>query len=153
MPQVPFRLLSSQFQELSVPYNIREQELGHPRLAGPEKLTRSPNFKILFRNLESILGLAQDVDTLVCLLRAQIFGHQNAESRVLTTPDSSSELMELRETESLGMLDHHEGSAGNIDTHFDYSCRDKHLNFTRPELAHEPAFFLHIEPTVHQHHG
>jgi hypothetical protein len=75
VPQVPFRLPSSQLQELAVPDNIREQELGNPRLAGPEKLTRSPNFKIFFRNLESILGLAQDVDSLLSLLGAKIFGH------------------------------------------------------------------------------
>jgi len=42
-------------------------------------------------------------------------------------PSTAPELMELREAESLGVLDHHDRRLGDVNANLHHARRDKHL--------------------------
>ena len=48
-------------------------------------------------------------------------------------PDAPAELMQLRQTETLGILDQHDGGVGNIDAHFDHGRADQRTRFALGE--------------------
>ena len=45
-------------------------------------------------------------------------------------PDAAAQLMKLRQSEPLGMLDQHHRSVGDIDADFDHRRRDQHVDFS-----------------------
>ncbi len=54
----------------------------------------------------------------------------------VTAPDAPSQLMQLRQSEALGVLDDHDRGVGNVDTHFDDGGGDEHVDLAAAKLAH-----------------
>ena len=64
--------------------------------------------------------------------------------------DAPAKLVELGESEALGVFDDHHGGVGHVDADFDDGCRDEDLRFVFAEALHDFVFFLAREPPVQQ---
>ena len=55
---------------------------------------------------------------------------------------TATQLVQLRETETFGMLDDHDRRVGNINPHFDHSGRNQDLYLVGLKLSHDSSFFV-----------
>ena len=58
-----------------------------------------------------------------------------------SSPNTSSKLMKLCQSEPFSIFNHHDGCIGNIDPHFYYSSRNQDINFPGSKGIHDPLFF------------
>ena len=58
--------------------------------------------------------------------------------------------MQLRQTEAVGVLDHHHGCVRNIHAHFDHRGGHENLDLAALKLAHDALFGVGIEPAMEQ---
>jgi len=58
--------------------------------------------------------------------------------------------MELRETEPLGVLDHHDRGVGDVDTYFHDRGGDENLHFVFAETLHDFIFFFAGEAAMQE---
>ena len=58
--------------------------------------------------------------------------------------------MKLRQAKAVGVLDHHDGSVGDVDADFDHRGGDKNFNLARLKFAHHVFFFVGIKPPMQQ---
>ena len=65
-------------------------------------------------------------------------------------PDSPPQLMELRESETLGMLDEHDARVRDVDADFDDGGRDEDVDGVVTERAHRGVAFVRLQAAVHQ---
>gem|GEM_PF-5144480 len=56
--------------------------------------------------------------------------------------------MELRESESLGIFDNHDGGFRDIYTDFYDSCRHQYRQFSRFKILHDLFFFTGSHPSM-----
>ncbi len=56
--------------------------------------------------------------------------------------DAATQLVELRESETFGVFDNHDGCVWDIYTDFDHGCGDKNLRFVFAEGSHHRFFFF-----------
>ena len=61
---------------------------------------------------------------------------------------ASAKLVKLRQAKTLGMLDDHDGSLGDIDADFDHGRSDKHFQLARRERAHHAVFVFGLQASV-----
>ena len=73
---------------------------------------------------------------------------QNAVAFDRAAPDPSAELMQLRESQTLGVLDNHQARIRHIDSHFDYGCRNEQIDFGRLEARHDLGLFTRFHAPV-----
>ena len=63
---------------------------------------------------------------------------------------AAAQLVQLREAEALGVLDHHDGGVGDVDTDLDNRGGDQHIDFAALEAAHDDLFFVGVEAAMEQ---
>ncbi len=64
--------------------------------------------------------------------------------------DASAKLVELGESEALGVLDDHDGGVGDVDANFDNCGGDEDLRFVLAEALHDVFFFVAGEAPVEE---
>ena len=97
-------------------------------LARAEKFARTAQLEVFVRYFESVCRRLHDLHA---PLRRVVFGvrDEDAGGFILPTPDSPSELVELREPEALGVFYNHYHGVRHVDADFDDCCRDEQLCF------------------------
>ena len=63
-----------------------------------------------------------------------------------------AQLVQLSESEAVGVLDDHDRGVGNIDAHLDDRCGHEHLDLAFAELLHDLALGLSAHAAVKQPH-
>ena len=66
--------------------------------------------------------------------------------------DAAPQLMQLRQTKPIGVLDEHHRGIGHIHSHFDNRGGKQNPNFIVSETSHHPLLLLRAEPSVQQLH-
>ena len=61
-----------------------------------------------------------------------------------------AQLVQLRQTKALGVLDDHQGGVGHVNSHLDYRGADQNLDFSLFEALHDGAFFIGSHAAVQQ---
>jgi hypothetical protein len=99
----------------------------------------SPELEVDTREFESITRLLHSSESigLVLLRREEI-----TVALIISASDSSTELMELRKSESLCRFYTHDRRIGIIDPYFYYRCRRKYVDLILVELLHDSIFLL-----------
>src|SRR5439155_26881267 len=69
---------------------------------------------------------------------------------MLSTPDPSPKLMQLRQTKTLRVFNQHHASIRNIDTDLENSCADQRVCLTAPKALHDLLFFSRRNAAVKQ---
>ena len=62
--------------------------------------------------------------------------HEDAERRVRAPADAAPELVELREAEPLGALDHHQRRLGDVHADLDHGRPHQHVEVAVAEAGH-----------------
>ena len=62
--------------------------------------------------------------------------HGEAPGRAVSPTDAPAQLVELRETEALGALDHHGGGGRHVHTHLDHRRGEQQPRLAAPEVVH-----------------
>ena len=65
-------------------------------------------------------------------------------------PMRPAQLMQLREAEALGVLDHHHGRIRHVHADFDHRRRHQNVDFAPAESFHDVFFFLAFHAAVQQ---
>ncbi len=118
-------------------------------LARAEKFARTAQLEIFVRDFEAVGCRLHDLHT---PLRRVIFGvrDENAGGFILPAPDSSSELVELREPEPLGVFYNHYHGVRHVYADLDDRRRDKQLRFALGKRLHNFFLVRALHLAVHQ---
>ena len=71
---------------------------------------------------------------------------------MLATTHPATELVELGQPKTIGAFDHHGGSVGDVDTHFDDGSRHQNIEFVVAEGQHHGVFVFGTHFAVNQGH-
>ena len=101
--------------------------LTFPALADAEQISGASQLQILIGNIESVIGFIQDVQS--CRRFFRFIGvYENAVALVFASSHTSSQLVQLCQTETFRIFHHHDGCIGHIDAYLYYSCRNQYIN-------------------------
>lgn len=67
---------------------------------------------------------------------------QQAQTPVLPTTDSAAQLMELADTEPIGVHHHHQGGIGYVHTDFDHRRAHQHVDLSGTECRHHRVLLV-----------
>src|SRR6185369_13207935 len=113
-------------------------------------LTRSAQFEILLGNNKAVTCLRHDAQPFLGDNGFLIAGQKYAETLLGATSDTSAQLMKLRQSESLGMFDHHHRRIRNVNADLDHCRRDEDLDVTGDKRAHHLLFFSSLHLAMQQ---
>ena len=130
-------LVASHLNELPVACNVSDFLVeSHSALLGSFQVARSAQLQIGLGNAETVVGFAHDIDTLAGIGRQLETGDEDAVRLVGTTTNTSSELVELGEPETLGVEDDHHGGVRHVDPHLNHSGSNENLRLATDKLLH-----------------
>ena len=110
---------------------------GEPRLAQAERIAAAAQLKVHLRDLEAVVGASQDVEPLLGRLRQRWVVEQDAGALARASTYPASQLMELRQAEAFGLLDHHDRGVRHIDPDLDNRCGDQQADLAVGEVCHD----------------
>src|SRR5437667_8166097 len=105
-------LFAREFEQVLVAQrvgDVKSQLSGLPR---SEKLPRAAQLEVRFRDFEAVRGAHHGVEPRARFLSHAKRRHQDALGLLGASADAPAKLVELREPETLGMLDHHPCGVG-----------------------------------------
>ncbi len=138
-------------EQIVVVDDVGDLQIRQAVLAGAEHLARPTNPQVLFGDFEAVVGLGHDVEPalghfVVCL------GEQKAVGLRLAPPDSAAKLVQLRQAEAVGRLDHHDRRVGHINADLDHDSGDQHIDLTLAKTRHDPLLLGRGHLAVQQSH-
>ena len=80
-------------------------------------------------------------------------GHENAVAFGGAAADAAAQLVQLRQTEALGMFDHHDRGIGHVNADFDDGSCYEHVDFAALKAAHDDFLIVGIEAAMEQTHA
>ncbi len=104
---------------------------GQAGLLRAEELSGAAQAQVHFGNMEAVGGFDQGADALARGI-VHFFGDQDAVALVGAAADAAAKLVQLREAEALGLLDHHDGRVGDVHADFDDGGGNEDLDFVPP---------------------
>src|SRR5258707_4487662 len=113
--------------ELAIALEIGEAQQRLAALPLAQILAGPAQFEIALRDLEAIRAFIDDLQPVAGGLRQRFAEKQDAHTLVRAAADAPAQLMQLREAETLGTLDHHQRGIGHIDPDFDHRGADEKL--------------------------
>ena len=128
----------------------RDAEAGHAALARAEHVAFAAQPQILLGDAEAVLGLAQDREPRLGGFAERRLVEQQAGRMPGAAADAAAQLMELREAEALGVLDHHHGRLRHVDADLDHRGGDQQPRFACGEARHGGVLVGALHAAVHQ---
>src|ERR1700676_611900 len=135
-------------EEFAVAERVGYLEAEVAGLAGAEEFARAAQLQIGFGDFESIVGADHGVEAGAGFLGGADGSDEDAVGFFSAAADASTELVQLREAETLGVLDDHYCGVGNVDAYFYYRSGDEDLHFVFSEALHDVFFFFAGKPAV-----
>ena len=142
----PQRLVARLRDQLGVDVGAGDAIAGQAALADAEHVAFAAQFQILLGNPKAVGGLADHLQPRLRHLAERLLVEQQAGRRLRAAPDPAAQLVQLREPEALGVLDHHDGRGGDVDADLDHRGRDQKPDLVGGELRHHAVFLgpLHL---------
>ena len=119
----------------------------HARLALAEQLAGAAQLHVLLRDFEAVVCAREQPQPLVGL------GHQEAVGHGRAAPHAPAQLMQLSQTEALGVLDHHDAGVGHIHAHLDDRRGHQHVDLSGMEGVERFLLVGALHAAVHQRHA
>ena len=116
-----------------------------------EKVTRTALREVCACDLEAVAGPAQDAQALprdLSLVRTE----EHAVRLPCTAADTSAQLVQLRQTEPVCVLDHHQIGVRYVHADLDNRRCDQNIVVFRRKIAHDLIFFHVFHPSVQHSH-
>src|SRR5690349_16410003 len=111
-------------QQVRVPHEVGHAHFGEAGLAGTQELTRPAELEVPTRDHEAVVGLADGGEPRARHLGQFAAVEQHAMTLVRAAAHAAAQLVQLRETHALGVLDDHERGVRYVDADFDDGGRD-----------------------------
>ena len=126
--------------------NLGDAKARRAALAGAQNFAAAAKFEIFFgdENPSSVFSII--ARRFACRLAERRFVEQHAEDFSRAAADAAAQLMQLRETEALGMFDDHDVGVRNVDADFDHGRGDENFELAGRESRHRLVFLLAREP-------
>ncbi len=120
-------------------------------LARPEQLAAAAQVEVDLGELEAVGRRDERLEPLLRRLGQLLLRPRDEEAvRLLgSAPDAAAELVQLSETEAVGLLDDHHGRVRDVDADLDHGRRDEHVELARVEVGHDGAPRVRLQPAVH----
>lgn len=129
--------VAGEFDQRAILHEIPETKGRQTALLFSCEFAGSTKAKVRFRDFKAVTCLGQNLETLRGFVRDGITD-EDAMSVVGAASDAAAELMQLSESELLGILDHHDGGIGDIHTDLDDTGGEEDLDGAGPEVLHDP---------------
>ena len=118
--------------------------------------SRSPSprsLQVFLGDAEAVLGVAQDREPRLGGFAERRLVEQQAGRVAGAAADAAAQLVQLREAEALGVLDHHDGRLRHVDADLDHGGGDQQLRFAGGEARHRRVLLGALHAAVHQIDG
>ena len=117
-------------QQLSVTGNIRNFQIeGDTTLLRPFQVTGTAQLQISFRYFKAVICAYHYLQSLTSIFGQFIICHQNTIRLVGATPYPTAQLMQLRKSETFGILYNHHRSIRYVHADFDHCSGNHYLRF------------------------
>ena len=123
LPQQHRRVAVRHVQQPLVLDRIGQPEPRQSRLLRAQHVAAAAQPEILVRDQEPIVGIAQQRQPPPRRVVHPLLVQQQTEARVRSAPDPPAQLVQLRQPEAFGMLDHHHRRRRHIDADLDHRRR------------------------------
>ena len=134
-------ILPRRLEKHAVHLDAGDVEAGHAALPRAEHVAFATQFQILLGDAEAIIGLAQDRKPRLGRFAERRLVEEEAGRALGAAADAAAQLMELREAEAFGMLDHHHARLGHVDADFDHGGRDQDASRAGGKARHGAVLF------------
>ncbi|MNF45260.1 hypothetical protein D3C84_263880 [compost metagenome] len=119
-------------------------------MPGAEHFSRAAQFQVFFGDDETIAGLAHDAKAFPAQLRQRRVVEQHAMAGGTAAADPPAQLVQLGQTQALGVLDDHQAGIGYVDADLDHRGGDQQLQLALLELLHYRGLFRRLHAPVDQ---
>ena len=113
----------------------------------PEEIAGPPQLQIFLRDLKAVVGLRQRLQAPPGLLAATL-GHQHAVAFGLAAAHPAPQLVQLAQTEELGVLHHHQRGVGYVHAHLHHRGGYQNIRLSGGERRHDGVLLLRLHPSV-----
>ena len=111
-------------------------QVARARLAQARQLALAAHPQVELGQVEAARVLAQRLQAPLPELAGLRRLEQEAVRLVAAAPDATAQLVQLREAEAVGVLDHHRGRVRDVDADLDHRRRDEDVHLGGGERAH-----------------
>ena len=125
-------------------------EAGHAALPRAEHVAFAAQLQILLGDAEAVVGLAQDRKPRLRRFAERRLVEQEAGRALGAAADAAAQLMELREAEALGVLDHHHARLGHVDADLDHRGGDQDARCAGGKARHGAVLVGAAHAAVHE---
>src|SRR5688572_1914543 len=118
---------------------IEAHRLHESRLLRAEQVPRSAKLEVLERDAISgaeLRVMLEDLKAALGVLVDRVRDEQVAVGAPVRAPDTSAQLVELRQAKMVGAIDEHRVRVRNVEPRFDDHGRDENVQLSSHELAH-----------------
>ena len=113
-----------------------------PGLGGAQDVSLSALFEVELGEPETVHGGRHRIQPLAGGGTVGRLRDEQAEPRGGTAADPSTQLVQLRDAEPVGVHDHHHGRVRDVDAHLDHGRRDQDVQLAGGELAHHAVLVV-----------
>ena len=116
-------------------------------LAGARELTHAALLQVQFGDLEAVRRLGEGAQP---PRRLGDVAQQDAVTLRRAAAHPAAQLVQLRQSEPLGVLDQHDARVRHVDPHLDHAGRDEDVDRVVAERPHRDVALVRVQPAVHQ---
>src|SRR5713226_8314549 len=113
----------------------------HAVLPRAQQLPHPPDSHVLLGELEAVVDLSHEIEPLETRVR-RIVRQQQAVALGRAAPDPTSKLVQLRQPEAVGALDHHDRGIGHVHADLDDGGCDQDLDLAGVKTPHDLVFLF-----------
>ena len=129
---------------------VAETEFGQTRLARAHEFARSAKLQVFLGNAKAVGGLGHDLEAARTSCSTVTVGEEQAVRLPATAADAAAQLMQLGQSEPVGILDQHDGGLGDIHADLDHGGRHQQIDSAGLECRHQALLVGCLQTSVHQ---
>src|SRR5215469_2565211 len=141
------RLAARHFEHIVIANDVPDPERRKTALLGAEELPGSAQLQVHLGDVESI-GRVHNGSNPLTRRVAHLSCHQDAIALLAAPPHTPTQLMKLRQAETLSLLDYHQCGVRHVHSYLDHRGRNQNLHLTAPEFFHHPLALIRFQTPV-----
>ena len=152
--EVGLGVVAGKLYDLAIVGEVGDVEVeGDAALLGSFDVAGAAQLHVFLGNDETVVGLGHDLESVPGVVAELELGHEYAEALVGTSAHAASELVKLRESESLGVFDDHDGGVGHVHAHLDHGGGHEDVRLSAGEELHLVVFGGGFESAMDEGHA
>ena len=116
-----------------------------------KQIAHAAEAQVRARNRKSVLGVGEDRQSFRGV--GAYIAEQNAVGLLATTSNAATQLVQLRQAESLRVLNDHDGGVRDVDANLNHGRRNENIQQAVAKAAHHVISLVRRHPAVQQCHA